>query len=57
MFYVWVQYDKQGKFEPHMSFEKDERSEAKFEIDDLKYSGHRAKFGDKFPKPKKQVSL
>lgn len=50
MLYVWVQYDKQGDFEPHMTFKKSEREEANFEIQDLKDHGHRAKLGGAFPK-------
>ena len=50
MTYIWVQYDKTGDFEPHMTFKKSEREEADFEIQDLKDHGHRAKFGPKFPR-------
>lgn len=50
MLYIWVQYDKTGEYEPHMTFVKSEREEADFEIDDLKNHGHRAKYGAKFPR-------
>lgn len=52
MLYIYVQYDKQGDFEPHMTFVNREREEALFEIQDLKDHGHRAKFGKKFPQRK-----
>jgi hypothetical protein len=48
MFYIWVQYDKQGEYAPHMTFKKCDKDDALFEIDDLKRQGHRAKFGEKF---------
>lgn len=48
MLYIWVQHEKTGEFEPHMSFKKAEREDAVFEIDDLKQQDHRAKFGGKF---------
>lgn len=48
MLYVWVQYEKTGDFEPHMTFKKADRDDALFEIQDLKDHGHRAKLGAKF---------
>ncbi len=49
--YIWVQHDKKGEFEPHMSFDKTKegKEEAAFEIQDLKDGGHEAKKGDAFP--------
>lgn len=49
MLYIYVQHDKRGEFQPHMSFKKSERDYAECEIQDLKDHGHRAKFGAKFP--------
>jgi hypothetical protein len=50
-YYIWVQYDKEGDFEPHMSFDKTKegRAEAKYELQDLRDQGHKAKQGDAFP--------
>jgi hypothetical protein len=50
MIYIYVQWDKQGVYEPHITFKNSEKEYAKLEIQDLKDSGHRAKTGPKFPK-------
>lgn len=50
MLYIWVQYDKQGNYEPHMTFKKSDKEDADFEIQDLKDHGHRAKYGENFPR-------
>jgi len=52
-YYVYVDYGDDIGLEPHMSFTKDEKEEAEFEIRDLKDSGYKAKFGAVFkPFPK-----
>ena len=46
MFYIWVKYDTE--YEPHMTFTNEKHEEARFEIEDLKEHGHKAKFGEEF---------
>lgn len=50
-YYIWVKWDGEGEFEPHMSFDKTKegRAEAKFELEDLRHQGHKAKQGEAFP--------
>ena len=55
MIYIWVKFDGKGEWEPHICFDKNDANEgttimteAEFEIDDLKASGHKAKKGPAF---------
>lgn len=54
-YYIWVDYNDGHGFQPHMTFPKtaEGRSDAKFEIQDLKDHGNKAKNGEPFPKIKK----
>lgn len=52
--WVWVQYDKQGEYEPHMAFldTEEDRKASDFEIQELEDQGHNAIYGQTFPNPK-----
>lgn len=32
MLFIWVQYDKKGDYQPHMTFNESEREAARFEL-------------------------
>ena len=55
MIYIWVKFDGEGDWEPYIVFDKNDvnegttiMTEAQFEIEDLKASGHKAKKGPAF---------
>jgi len=50
MFYIWADYRDGHGFVPHISFESHDQDDADFEIQDLKDSGYKAKYGSEFPK-------
>jgi hypothetical protein len=46
MIYIWINED--GEWCPHMSFEDNEKEEAKFEVKDLKRQGYDSEYGPSF---------
>lgn len=56
-YYIWVDYG--NGFEPHMTFKKEDKEDAIFELEELKDTGYKAKFGEVFPQQwsKKMSSL
>ena len=50
-YYIWVKWSGFDNYEPHITFLKDDegKADAAFEIEHLRESGHKAKYGNEFP--------
>ena len=46
MLYIWIKYDGVKNYEPHISFEDEDKEDALFEIQTLRDEGIKAKFGN-----------